>query len=115
MKKRITLILPLLALSVVYAQTVISYKIKNQFNSEERSQILNVIRNKFQSELIRSYNYKKKISFVVTQLNVSQDYAWFYGYIVDEKGNLLPVLDTPSEGYELPWNSEGQALLKKKN
>ncbi|PBI94548.1 hypothetical protein BSF41_02970 [Flavobacterium sp. ACN2] len=83
-----------------YSQNVYDYKVKTVSNVKDRTKILDVLRSKLKKD------YDQEFVFVVSQLNVSERFAWFNGYVHRKDGEGL--LLEPGE------DSHITALLQKK-
>jgi hypothetical protein len=89
MKKNIVIALAALILTVcfstVFAQSVQDFKVKNAQNSKERTEMLDLLRNKLMGE------YKQEFVFVVNHFKVNAQYAWFMGDAQRKDGKKVQV------------------------
>jgi hypothetical protein len=76
----------LMAGSLLNAQTVKDFKVKNSTNTAERTIMLDLLRNKMKAE------YKMEFKYLVNHFKVSGNFAWFKGDAQrkDDKTIVLP-------------------------
>ena len=77
----------------INAQTVYDFKVKDNFNTKNRTQILNLLRGTMLKE------FKEKYVFTVNKFNMCGNYAWFMGNA--ERADGKPVnFDTKDGDYD---------------
>ena len=69
------------------AQTIKDYRVKNTYNSKDRTMMLDILRAKMFEE------YKYEFVFVVNHLKVGNNYAWFKGEAQRKDGGLIRLID----------------------
>lgn len=104
MKRFFTLtILLTLSLSYSFAQTVRDFKVKNDVNVKERTQMLDLLRNSIKNDI------EQDVIFVVNHFLVAGNYAWMEGTVQRKDGKTLRF---PDDYYDC---CHVEALFKKVN